>query len=186
MKVTIEGIGTFSIPSKAATYFQEMAEERIAAIASLEAAEAGVQAIVERFASLENRMEKMEIEYGWRARAEAAETILLRLTPGGSEFAGDPARCERWVRDRLTGVIEQVQMRKAAEAEVARLRSEMSTLYRRVDLVNGETDEPVQFVGVYVTRWGERVPTVAFVQWTDNSGQDAAGRGQMPHLASTS
>jgi hypothetical protein len=55
---------------------------------------------------------------------------------------------------------------------VARLQNEMSTLYRRVDLVDGATDEPVQFVGVYVMRWGEREPTVAFVQWSDNNTQE--------------
>jgi hypothetical protein len=38
-----------------------------------------VQAIVERFASLEKRMEKVEIEYGWRARAEAAEARAAEL-----------------------------------------------------------------------------------------------------------
>jgi len=39
MKIEIEGIGIFSIPAEAATYFQEIAEERIAAIARAEAAE---------------------------------------------------------------------------------------------------------------------------------------------------
>ena len=76
--------------------------------------------------------------------------------------------------DRLRLALNLIdEARAKAVTDNARLRDEMSTLYRRVDLVNGETNEPVQFVGVYVLRWGESEPTVAFVQWSDGSGQDA-------------
>jgi len=47
---------------------------------------------------------------------------LESLTPGGSEFHDSPERCVDWVRERLSGVIEQVQKRKAAEVEIARLQ----------------------------------------------------------------
>lgn len=54
------------------------------------------------------------------------------------------------------------------EAEIARLRELVSTLYRRVEIIDGETAEPVQFVGCYVTRWGVAIePTVAFVRYED-------------------
>lgn len=54
--------------------------------------------------------------------------------------------------------------------EVARLKEIMATLYRRVEVVDGETAEPVQFVGNYVLRYGkEREPTVAFVEWRDDT-----------------
>ena len=56
--------------------------------------------------------------------AEVARLLchLESLTPGGSEFHNDPARCVAWVRERLSGVIKQVQKRKTAEAENVRLR----------------------------------------------------------------
>jgi len=72
-------------------------------------------------------------------RAEAAEALLYGLTPGGSEFAGDPARCAQWVRDRLTGVIEQVQMRKAAEARIAQIVALLGDAEKRV--VPGKSNE---------------------------------------------
>ena len=57
---------------------------------------------------------------------EAENTQLMldleSLTPGGSEFHNDPERCVKWVRERLSGVVEQVKKRKAAETEVERLR----------------------------------------------------------------
>lgn len=38
-------------------------------------------------------------------------------------------------------------------------------LYHRVEIVDGESVEPVQFVGVYALNWGrEQEPTVAFVE----------------------
>ena len=61
-----------------------------------------------------------------RQRAEAAEAERVRLvalleglTPGGSEFQGDPIRCAAWITDRLAGVVRQVEKRKAAEAQLA-------------------------------------------------------------------
>ena len=41
----------------------------------------------------------------------------------------------------------------------------INTLYRRVPLETGKDSIPVQFVGVYVTRWGkDDEPTDAFVE----------------------
>jgi len=63
---------------------------------------------------------------------EAENTQLMldleSLTPRGSEFHNDPARCVAWVRERLSGVIEQVQKRKAAEAENERLRAALEAV----------------------------------------------------------
>jgi hypothetical protein len=59
-----------------------------------------------------------------------------------------------------------------AQAENQRLRNELSDLYVRVPLdEGGNTDTPVQFVGVYVTRWGSAQPTDAFVEWEDRQGE---------------
>lgn len=59
-----------------------------------------------------------------------------------------------------------------AQAENQRLRNELSDLYVRVPLdEGGNTDTPVQFVGVYVTRWGSALPTDAFVEWEDRQGE---------------
>jgi hypothetical protein len=38
-----------------------------------------VTAIIERFASIEDRVETLEIEYGWRAKAEVLEAEVARL-----------------------------------------------------------------------------------------------------------
>ena len=50
-----------------------------------------------------------------------AMKLLESLTPEGSEFHNDPERCVEWVRERLSGVVEQVKKRKAAEAEIRQL-----------------------------------------------------------------
>ena len=42
------------------------------------------------------------------------------------------------------------------------------TLYRKVEM---PTDEPVQFVGVYVLSWGATRPTVGFIE-VDENGDD--------------
>lgn len=43
----------------------------------------------------------------------------------------------------------------------------MAELYRRVNIVNGETAEPVHFVGIHPVAWGESPqPTVGFVEYT--------------------
>jgi len=56
---------------------------------------------------------------------DAARKHLESLTPGGSEFAGDPKRCHDHVRERISSlwdqVREQAKRRKAAEADNAAL-----------------------------------------------------------------
>jgi uncharacterized protein YgfB (UPF0149 family) len=50
----------------------------------------------------------------------AVERLLLDLTPGGSEFAGSPEACARWVQERLASVgklaQERNQLREAGKA----------------------------------------------------------------------
>jgi len=67
-----------------------------------------------------DRITELHSEYSadvaaMQLRAEAAEAALESLTPGGSEFHANPARCVEWVRERLQGVAAQVEKRKAAE-----------------------------------------------------------------------
>ena len=52
-------------------------------------------------------------------RANAAESFLEGLTPGGSEFHGNPTMCAQWVADRLSTMAKLVLQRKAAEQQVA-------------------------------------------------------------------
>jgi hypothetical protein len=127
-------------------------------------------------------------------RLEAAEADRARLLAANAMLAADLGAAERdaakWREmhadrdlqheyaranaseaecEHLTTALNLIDEARAnALAECERLREKMSALYRRVDLVDGATDEPVQFVGVYVTRWGESEPTVAFVQWDDD------------------
>lgn len=54
--------------------------------------------------------------------------LLESLTPGGSEFHQSPERCAEFAKDRMAGVIKQVKKRKAAEAEVVRLRDALATV----------------------------------------------------------
>jgi hypothetical protein len=57
-------------------------------------------------------------------KSELAELqkAVWAMTPGGSEFANDTERCLDFIRDRMRSNVEQVKLRKAAEAEVAALR----------------------------------------------------------------
>jgi hypothetical protein len=50
-------------------------------------------------------------------RASRSEALLYGFTPGGSEYVNDPHRCALHIKERLSGVVEQVQRRKRAEAE---------------------------------------------------------------------
>ena len=83
-----------------------------------------------------------------RQRAEAAQAerarlvaLLEGLTPGGSEFQGDPIRCAAWITDRLAGVVRQVEKRKAAEAQLAAVPDYASYYTTAVQLsrISGET-----------------------------------------------
>ena len=62
------------------------------------------------------------------AEVERLQRHLESLTPGGSEFHNNPARCVLWSTQQREGVIHQVKLRKAAEAEVARLRVALASL----------------------------------------------------------
>ena len=91
-----------------------------------------------------------------------------KLEPGEMQKMFDEAIEEIKNLQRALSLIDEARAKWVAEAE--RLRGERSNLYRRVELnANGETDEPVQFVGVYVTQWGRASePTVAFVEWQED------------------
>jgi len=83
-----------------------------------------VQAIVERFKSLENRIEKVEIEHGWRARAEAAEA--------------EAARWRELHADRDRDLAHEFARANAAEAECERLRERLDAC---LDVVDRAVDE---------------------------------------------
>lgn len=68
--------------------------------------------------------EKKIAEY--ESRMNAAERLLLDLTPGGSEFHGSPERCAQWAQDRIsfTGKLaaQRNQLRTAADALAAAMK----------------------------------------------------------------
>jgi len=64
------------------------------------------------------------------AEVERLMRHLESLTPGGSEFHNDPTRCVLWATQQREGVIHQVKLRKAVEAEVERLRKACEPLYQ--------------------------------------------------------
>lgn len=66
-------------------------------------------------------------------RAKEAEDLLYGFTTGGSEYVNDPRRCALHIKERLSGVIEQVQRRKAAEAENKELRQINDILSAQLD-----------------------------------------------------
>jgi hypothetical protein len=62
-----------------------------------------------------------------QAHAET-QRLLEDLTPGGSEFAGDPKRCAQFVRERLATNIEFVKAARLAERERDEARREVERL----------------------------------------------------------
>lgn len=66
-------------------------------------------------------------------RASRAEALLYSFTPGGSEYVNDSYRCALHIKERLSGVIEQVQRRKAVEAENKELRQINDVLSAKLD-----------------------------------------------------
>lgn len=59
------------------------------------------------------------------SRAERAEGLLERLTPGGSEFVGSPQRCYEWAQERITEgsrlLVTATKERRRAEERLARV-----------------------------------------------------------------
>ena len=79
---------------------------------------------------------------------------LESLTPRGSEFHNDPERCVAWVRERLSGVVEQVKKRKVAETEVERLRLACIDALGTIELLDlGAIDDPIVYTLVVNTRF---------------------------------
>lgn len=66
-------------------------------------------------------------------RASRAEALLYSFTPGGSEYVNDPHRCALHIRERLSDSVEQVQRRKAVEAENKELRQINDILSVKLD-----------------------------------------------------
>jgi predicted RNase H-like nuclease (RuvC/YqgF family) len=119
-----------------------------------------VTAIIKRFASLENRMERLEIEYGWRARAEAAEADARKSLEYADMLADKARELQAEINDLVLELSQEKYMRQAAEAEVARLR-DARTLLSEVYNAFGYTwpQSFVEDVGAFL----------------ETSGQDAAG-----------
>jgi hypothetical protein len=67
-----------------------------------------------------------------QAHAET-QRLLEDLTPGGSEFAGDPKRCAQFVRERLATNIEFVKAARLAERERDEARREVERLSRQTE-----------------------------------------------------
>ena len=66
-------------------------------------------------------------------RASRAEALLYGFTPGGSEYVDDPHRCALHIKERLSGVVEQVKRRKQAEEENKKLRQINDILDAKLD-----------------------------------------------------
>lgn len=78
----------------------------------------------ERAADAHNEILRQDLQAA-TARAEAAERELESMTPGGSEYHANPARCAAWVQSRLstmTGLAkERNELRQRALAAEAKL-----------------------------------------------------------------
>jgi hypothetical protein len=68
-------------------------------------------------------------------RVQDLERLLESLTPGGSEFAGDPQSCARWVRDRLASVGKLAAERNRYQGQAAALANALQAIY---DGINDE------------------------------------------------
>jgi hypothetical protein len=66
-------------------------------------------------------------------RASRSEALLYGFTPGGSEYVNDPHRCALHIKERLSGVVEQVKRRKKAEIENKELREINDDLSAKLD-----------------------------------------------------
>ena len=73
-------------------------------------------------------------------RAERAEEELLALTPGGSEFVGDPAACAQFARLKMDGAVKVIVTEKAraaaAEAYAAKLEKAGDAMAHRLSIVS--------------------------------------------------
>jgi chromosome segregation ATPase len=80
-----------------------------------------VTAIIERFASIEDRVETLETEYGWRARAEAAEAEVARLNAALSD-------CQDRLETALLEREEADEQHEMAEGSIGRMLAEYDPL----------------------------------------------------------
>jgi chromosome segregation ATPase len=60
-----------------------------------------------------------------KAKIEELQSLLESLTPGGSEFSGDPERCAAWVRQRLASAGQLAAERNRLRADLARAREQV-------------------------------------------------------------
>jgi hypothetical protein len=77
------------------------------------------------------------------ARREV-ERLLEDLSPGGSEFVGDPKRCAQFVRERLATNMEFVKAARLAERERDEARREVERLRVALKLIRPFTDAMTQ------------------------------------------
>ena len=88
-------------------------------------------------------------------RSRAAERLLEGLTPGGSEFYGNPTMCAQWVADRLSTLAKLVLQRKAAEQQAAQAGDLLRTfataarkliVYRSKNTLNFQLEKADDFI----------------------------------------
>src|SRR3990167_2792819 len=88
-------------------------------------------------------------------QANAAERLLEGLTPGGSEFYGNPTMCAQWVADRLSTLAKLVLQRKAAEQQAAQAGDLLRTfataarkliVYRSKNTLNFQLEKADDFI----------------------------------------
>jgi hypothetical protein len=87
---------------------------------------------------LEKRTAELEAAKQWKLQ-------LCNLTPGGSEFADDPAYCAEWVRksreNQHNVILDKYREAKALKAELERVRGERDALREQNRVLRSAIDE---------------------------------------------
>jgi chromosome segregation ATPase len=78
---------------------------------------------------------KSEVKEAVR-RYDAIERLLESLTPGGSEFAGSPEACARWVRERLSSVGKLAVERNRCQGQAEALAEALQVIYDDITAKN--------------------------------------------------
>jgi hypothetical protein len=88
----------------------------------------------DRIKMLENEAATMRSEVREAVRRfNDLERLLESLTPGGSEFAGSPEACARWVRARLASVGKLAAERNRCREKLGRILSTLDTFRPKGD-----------------------------------------------------
>ena len=94
------------------------------------------------------------------------EKLLYDLTPGGSEFAGNPEQCAKWIETHISNL---TRMLGDAKAENAKLRAEAVAKF----------EEAERLTESYIRRLHEAERSISQLQ-AERQGQMTAQKGQMP------